>query len=76
MSNNHYAWHEVLEVHELAAFKTICLTKSKTMDMLVSDPQLKSLMQQDAEQSATQLQALSTILNKATEQEIGYEPHH
>lgn len=71
-----YALHEVLEVHEVAAFKTICLTKAKTMQMLVSDPRLKSLMQLDADRSAGQLQALSSILTKAKEQEIRYEPHH
>lgn len=71
-----YALHEVLEVHEIAVFKTICLTKSKTMQMLVSDSHLKSLMQLDADRSADQLKALSSILTKAKEQEIGYEPHH
>lgn len=36
-----YALHEVLEVQEMTAFKTLCLTKSKTMKALVSDPKLK-----------------------------------
>lgn len=27
--NSNYALHEMLEVHEIAAFKTVCLTKSK-----------------------------------------------
>ncbi|MMZ60173.1 Spore coat protein F precursor [compost metagenome] len=71
-----YALHEVLEVHEITAFKTICLTKAKTMQMLVSDPQLKSLMQLDAERSTNHLQELSSILRKAKEQELQYEPHH
>lgn len=71
-----YALHEVLEVHEIVTFKTICLTKSKTMQMLVSDPQLKSLMQLDVERSANQLQELGNILKEAKEQEICYEPHH
>ncbi|MBV2240948.1 hypothetical protein KQR57_14270 [Bacillus inaquosorum] len=40
-----YALHEVLEVQEMTAFKTLCLTKSKTMKALVSDPKLKAIMQ-------------------------------
>lgn len=71
-----YALHEVLEVHELATFKTNCLTKSKTMQMLVSDPRLKELMQMDAELTSTQLQELGTILTKAKEEITTYEPHH
>lgn len=44
-----YVLHEVLEVQELAAFKTICLTKSKTMRALVTDPQLKEMMLRDVD---------------------------
>jgi similar to spore coat protein len=65
-----YALHETLEVHELAAFKTVCMTKSKTMQALVSDPALKAIMQQDVDISTGQLQELSAILAKATEQEM------
>lgn len=43
-----YALHEMLEVHEIAAFKTVCMTKSKTMQALVTDPELKQILQQDA----------------------------
>jgi spore coat protein CotF len=64
-----YALHESLEVHEMAAFKTVCLTKSKTMKALVSDPELKAIMQQDVDLSTRQLQELSAILNKASQQE-------
>lgn len=35
--NSNYALHEMLEVHEMAAFKTVCMTKSKTMQALVTD---------------------------------------
>ncbi|MBB3111022.1 ferritin-like metal-binding protein YciE [Paenibacillus phyllosphaerae] len=56
------ALHETLEVHELAAFKTICLTTSKTMRALVSDPELKDIMQQDVELTHVQLQELNSVL--------------
>ncbi|MRN55005.1 hypothetical protein GJB61_18670 [Paenibacillus sp. LC-T2] len=65
-----YALHETLEVHELAAFKIVCMTKAKTMKGLVSDPTLQSILQQDAEISTRQLQELGSILTQAVEQEM------
>ena len=65
-----YALHETLEVHELAAFKTICMTKSKTMRALVSDPALKAIMLLDVETSARQLQELCSILERAAGGEV------
>ncbi|WP_433753961.1 hypothetical protein [Paenibacillus amylolyticus] len=64
--NSKYALHEVLEVHEIAAFKTVCMTKSKTMQALVTDPELKQILQQDAILSQQQLQELGGVLTKAT----------
>ena len=65
MKKMNYALHEVLEVHEMAAFKTNCLTKSKTMRALVSDPVLKDIMQQDIDVSTIQLQEYASILSNA-----------
>ncbi|WP_336758125.1 hypothetical protein [Paenibacillus sp. USHLN196] len=64
--NSNYALHEMLEVHEIAAFKTVCMTKSKTMQALVTDPELKQILQQDATLSQQQLQELSGVLSKVT----------
>lgn len=66
-----YAMHETLEVHELAALKTVCLTKSKTMQILVSDPELKAIMKQEVELSARHLQQLEAILSRAAEEQEG-----
>ncbi|KZN99137.1 hypothetical protein P4T04_01990 [Bacillus badius] len=63
-----YALHEVLEVQEMAAFKTVCLTKSKTMKALVTDQRLKEIMQQDVDLSTRQLQEYTSILSKANQQ--------
>lgn len=63
---SNYALHEMLEVHEIAAFKTVCLTKSKTMRALVTDPELIEILQQDVQLSQQQLQELSGALSKAT----------
>ncbi|TLS52333.1 hypothetical protein FE782_10180 [Paenibacillus antri] len=60
-----YALHETLEVHELAASRTVGLTKSKTMKALVSDDALKQLMQADVELSTRHLEELRDILKKA-----------
>lgn len=66
-----YAMHETLEVHELAAFKTVCVTKSKTMQILVSDPELKAIMKQDVETSGRHLQQLEQILSRAANEQEG-----
>ncbi|QSO53495.1 hypothetical protein JZ785_06475 [Alicyclobacillus curvatus] len=39
-----FALHETLELHELLAFKNVCLTKSITMPVLVNDGGLKDLL--------------------------------
>ncbi|MFF2158205.1 hypothetical protein ACFVVQ_23305 [Paenibacillus chitinolyticus] len=64
--NSKYALHETLEVHEMAAFKTVCMTKSKTMQALVTDPELKQILQQDVQLSQQQLQELGGVLSKVT----------
>lgn len=60
--NNKLATHETLELHELLSFKTVCATKSSTMSMLASDPELKSLLQQDTTKSKQHIQELQGIL--------------
>lgn len=64
--NSNYALHEMLEVHEIAAFKTVCMTKSMTMQALVTDPDLMQILQQDVTLSQQQLQELGGVLSKAT----------
>jgi len=61
MTNPSLAGHEMLEVHETLNFKTICLMRSKLMQGLCFDNELKALMQRDVQQSADaclKLQAL------------------
>lgn len=67
---NPYALHETLELHEIAAFKTVCLTKSKTMQALVTDEALKKILWQDIDLSSKQLQEIDTLLSKANVQEM------
>ncbi|EJL26858.1 hypothetical protein [Brevibacillus sp. BC25] len=60
-----YGLHEQLELHEIASFKTICMTKSKTMQALVSDETLRQILADDVLASTRQLQELSSLLAKA-----------
>ncbi|HYG59788.1 MAG TPA: hypothetical protein VD902_17125 [Symbiobacteriaceae bacterium] len=64
-----FALHETLELHEMSAFKAVCLTKAKTMQILVSDPDLKRLMQEDVALSTRQLTELSDLLARADAEE-------
>lgn len=61
--------HEKLEILEISAFKTVTLTKSKTMQALISDGELKAILQRDVEESTRHLQELAAILNQAVSQE-------
>jgi similar to spore coat protein len=59
------ALHETLELHELLAFKTVCMTKSSTMQALVSSDELKAIMQQDVNNSAEAIRDLQGLLSRA-----------
>lgn len=62
------ALHETLELHEVSAFKALCLTKSKTLRTLVSDPELQALLATDVQLSTRQLQELNGMLSIALQQ--------
>ncbi|MBR3121643.1 spore gernimation protein GerQ [Oceanobacillus profundus] len=57
--------HESLDLHEVINFKTLCLVKSKLMQGLVFDQDLRALMQKDVEQSMQALGELQAIYNRA-----------
>lgn len=57
--------HESLDLHEVINFKTLCLAKSKLMQGLVFDQDLKALMQKDVEQSIQSLGELQAIYQHA-----------
>jgi similar to spore coat protein len=56
--------HESMEIHEMLNFKTICLTKSKMMQGLVFDKDLKALMQKDVQQSIQAMNQLQSLYAK------------
>ncbi|GGF28066.1 spore coat protein F-like protein YraG [Halobacillus andaensis] len=65
MDTQKLADHESLDLHEVINFKTLCLAKSKLMQGLVFDQDLRALMQKDVEQSMQALGELQAIYNRA-----------
>jgi similar to spore coat protein len=59
------AAHESLEVHEALNFKTLCVFKSKLMQGLVFDQDLKALMQKDVDQSIQAIADLKAVYKRA-----------
>lgn len=59
------ALHETMEIHEMLNFKTVCLTKSKMLQGLVFDQDLKALLQKDVEQSIPAINDLENLLKRA-----------
>ncbi|WP_174731443.1 spore coat protein [Mesobacillus harenae] len=59
------AFHETMETHEILNFKTICLVRSKLMQGICFDNDLKNLMQKDVEQSSRAIKELKELYTKA-----------
>jgi similar to spore coat protein len=64
---NTYALHETLELHEITVFKTACLTKTKMMQNLVTDPILQNILDFDAQITARQVKELKDLLSNTVE---------
>ncbi|WP_338470638.1 spore coat protein [Niallia sp. XMNu-256] len=58
------ALHETLETHEILNFKTVCLLKSKLMQGICFDNELKALMEKDVQQSIKDINELVTFYEK------------
>lgn len=76
MSNQGIAPHESIELHEILTFKNVCLTKAVTMSKLVSDEELKEILQHDAAASEVHIKELrdlmedSPMANAAAEEDL------
>ncbi|GIO53689.1 MULTISPECIES: spore gernimation protein GerQ [Paenibacillus] len=57
--------HESIDLHEVLNFKTLCVAKSKLMQGMVFDKELKVLMQKDVEQSTQAINELKAIYERA-----------
>lgn len=64
MTEPSLAPHESMEIHELLNYKTLSLAKSKMMQGLVFNQELKALMQKDVQQSIKSIQDLQSLYTK------------
>lgn len=62
MEQQSLAHHETMEIHELYKFKAICASKAKFMKDLVSDQNLKTLLEKDVQASAKAVNDLQNLL--------------
>lgn len=65
MNEQGIAPNESMQLHEILTFKNICLTKAVTMSPLVSDDQLKAILQQDVSTSQKHLKELIDLMKKS-----------
>ena len=56
--------NESIQLHEILTFKNLCLTKSITMSPLVSDDELKSIIQQEITVSKAHIEELRGLMEK------------
>lgn len=57
--------NETLQLHEILTFKNTSLTKAVTMSPLVSDDELKSILQQEADMSQKHLEELRDLMKRS-----------
>lgn len=70
MEKRELAAHESLDLHEIINFKTLCVAKSKLMQGLVFDQDLKTLMEKDVQQASQNLADLQAVYERATFQHV------
>ena len=56
--------NESIQLHEILTFKNLCLTKSITMSPLVSDDELKSIIQQEITVAKAHIEELRGLMEK------------
>ena len=61
--------HETLDLHELLAFKNLCLTKATTMSVFAQDEELKAIMNEDVTTGIQHIQQLKKFLTQRQETE-------
>jgi similar to spore coat protein len=64
---NYLGLHETLDVHEILTFKNLSLTKTSTMSKLAQDPELKTILEQDADTCSLHIKQLQQLLTKREE---------
>lgn len=62
MPHQDLTYHETMELHELLNFKTISLAKSKLIQGVVFDQDLKALLEKSVQQSMVAVEKLQKLL--------------
>jgi len=62
MTQQNLTIHETMEIHELLNFKTVGMTKSKLIQGLVFDQDLKALLERNVQQSMRAVNSLQSLL--------------
>lgn len=57
--------HETMQLHELLTIKNLCLTKSVTMSPLVSDDDLKQILQNDVTTTQKHIKELRGFMEQS-----------
>jgi similar to spore coat protein len=65
MEQETLALHETMETHEILNFKTVCLLRSKLMQGICFDNELKALMEKDVQQSIKDIKELLSIYKQS-----------
>lgn len=65
MEKESLAFHETMETHEILNLKTVCLLKSKLMQGVCFDNDLKALMEKDVQQSISAINELKEFYKGA-----------
>ncbi|MFB4164290.1 spore coat protein [Alteribacillus sp. JSM 102045] len=68
MEQEKLAFHETMETHELINFKTVSLLKSKMLQGIVFDQDLKAMMEKNVQLSIKDLNELQGLYNNANTQ--------
>jgi similar to spore coat protein len=65
MEKDSLALHETMEAHEILNFKTVCLLRSKLMQGICFDNELKALMEKDVQQSIKDINELLSFYKQS-----------
>lgn len=65
MDGQSFTLNESIQLHEILTFKNISLTKAITMSPLVSDEELKSILQQEVTTSQMHIEELRRLMEKS-----------
>ncbi|WP_442595722.1 spore coat protein [Neobacillus sp. D3-1R] len=64
MDKETLALHETMDTHEILNFKTVCLLRSKLMQGICFDNDLKALMEKDVQQGIKDINELLRFYKK------------